>query len=100
SPSSPGNNSNVGASVPLVQGHHRPRGDSRPRLSSGAKLRSAVAVKNLSSSARPGQPRAAVPTWSVATSGLHERDARAHIVYSLGERAAAVGRRDVGLQKL
>ena len=55
---------NVGASVPLVRVlDSGPRGDSRPRLSGGAKLRY-LSGKNPVELRSTGQPRAAVPTQS------------------------------------
>jgi hypothetical protein len=53
------------------------RGDSRPRLSSGAKLRY-LSGENPVELRSTGQPRAAVPT-SVKFQKKHERDARAYI---------------------
>jgi hypothetical protein len=54
----------------LVQQRHEPRGDSRPRLSGGAKLRVVFALRDFSKSKlvelrSTGQPRAAVPAWFV-----------------------------------
>jgi len=44
-----------------------PRGDSRPRLSGGAKLRYFSSLKTLVELRSTGQPGAAVPTWALAT---------------------------------
>ena len=75
------NPKNVGASVLLVRtcNHHRPRGDSRPRLSGGARLRYLLRLENRPVELRStGQARTPAPTWFVLL--LHERGARAYIV--------------------
>jgi len=67
---------------------HNPRGDSRPRLSGGARLRLfSFSKANFSkakppwSFAPPGQPRAAVPTWPVVIT--RGRVARVHTTIHL-----------------
>ena len=52
--------SNVGRAL---LSRHKPRGDSRPRLSGGAKLRYFSSTAKTVELRSTGQPRAAVPTW-------------------------------------
>ena len=66
----------MGASVPLVQQCHRLCGDNRPRLSSGAKLRSGLWQEKCRASL-DWTIKAVFPTQSVVVP--HDRDGRAHI---------------------
>ena len=73
---------------------HRPRGDSRPRLSSGARLRVVLALgKNDVELRSTGQPRAAVATWSI---GGHPACIPHDVIWSQPSNSDAEIRRSPG----